>query len=321
MEFLDKLKNEKILVTGGAGFIGSSLTKRLLEYDCYVTVIDDFFTGREENLPKENKKFEIIKGSVTDKKLVEKFIKENALIFHLAARNIIVSTKNPEDDFNVNIGGTLNILMCAKKYKVKRIIYTSTVSIYGNPKYLPINEDDNINLLSPYAVSKFSAESYCKAFYESYSVPVTILRYSNVFGPGQWVENPYCGVVAKFFAQAISSKPIQIHGDGEQTRDFTFINDIIDATILASINSKAEGEVYNVGSGKETTINELANNIIEITSSCAGIEYIDRRDIDNIRRRVLNIEKIRKDLRWIPRETLKKGLQKTYKWLLDEKRI
>jgi len=316
----EELKGEKILVTGGAGFIGSNLVKKLLNISSYVTVLDDFFTGKEENLPKD-KNLEIIKGSVTDKKLVKDLVKRSTYIFHLAARNIIISTKNPEEDFNVNIGGTLNILLASKEFKIKRIVYTSSVSVYGNPKYLPINEDDSINLLSPYAVSKYSGEGYCRAFYESYSIPITILRYSNVYGTGQWVENPYCGVVAKFFEQAMSNKNIQIHGDGEQTRDFTFIDDAVDATILSILNPKAEGEVYNVGSGKETTINELESIILEITSSKAGIEYIDRRDIDNIRRRVLNIEKIRKDLRWVPKFTLRNGLFKTYEWLKREKRI
>lgn len=318
---LEILKNSGVLITGGAGFIGSFLTKKLLEYGCKVTVLDDFFTGRRENLPLRDKNLKIIEGSVCDKKLVEMLVSKNPYIFHLAARNIIVSTKNPEEDFNVNIGGTLNILMAAKKYKVERILYTSSVSVYGNPKYLPINEEDSINLLSPYAVSKYSGEGYCKAFYESYSVPVTILRYSNVYGIGQWSSNPYCGVVAKFFEQAMKSKNLQIHGDGEQTRDFTFVEDVVEATIIAAISPKAEGEVYNVGSGIETSINNLAKFIIEIVSSISKIEYVDRRDIDNIRRRVLNIEKIRKDLRWVPKTTLKEGLKKTYYWLTDEKRV
>lgn len=320
MQIYEILKGEKVLVTGGAGFIGSNLVKKLLKIGCWVTVLDDFFTGREENLP-EDKNLKIVRGSVTDKETVEGLVKENPLIFHLAARNIIVSTKNPEEDFNVNIGGTLNILMVARKFGARRIVYTSSVSVYGNPKYLPINEDDSINLLSPYAVSKFSGEGYCKAFYESYSVPVTILRYSNVYGIGQWSSNPYCGVVAKFFEQAINSKNIQIHGDGEQTRDFTFVDDVIDATILASLSPKVEGEVYNVGSGIETSVNNLALEIIKITSSPSKIEYLDRRDIDNIRRRVLNIEKIRKDLKWVPKTTLREGLKKTYQWLLNEKRV
>lgn len=318
---IEILKNSRILITGGAGFIGSFLTKKLLKYGCKVTVLDDFFTGRRENLPLKDKNLKIVEGSICDKKLVEILVSKNSYIFHLAARNIIVSTKNPEEDFYVNIGGTLNILMAAKKYRIERVIYTSSVSVYGNPKYLPINEEDSINLLSPYAVSKFSGEGYCKAFYESYSVPVTILRFSNVYGIGQWSSNPYCGVVAKFFEQAMSSKNLQIHGDGEQTRDFTYVEDVVEATILASLSPKAMGEVYNVGSGIETSVNNLAQEIIKITSSPSKIDYLDRRDIDNIRRRVLNIEKIRKDLKWVPKTTLREGLKKTYQWLLNEKRI
>lgn len=321
MQSFEILKGEKILVTGGAGFVGSNLVKRLLGIGGKITVLDDFFTGRVENLPLRDKNLKIIEGSVCDKKIVEKLVSKNSYIFHLAARNIIVSTKNPEEDFYVNIGGTLNILMAAKKHKVERILYTSSVSVYGNPKYLPINEEDSINLLSPYAVSKYSGEGYCKAFYESYSIPVTILRFSNVYGIGQWSSNPYCGVVAKFFEQAMASKNLQIHGDGEQTRDFTFVEDVVEATILASLSPKATGEVYNVGSGIETSVNNLALEIIKITSSTSKIEYLDRRDIDNIRRRVLNIEKIRKDLKWVPKTTLREGLKRTYQWLLNEKRI
>src|SRR6185295_5223122 len=210
-----------------------------------------------------------------------------------------------------------NVLLAARGTGVGRTVYASSASVYGNPRYLPINEDDATNMLSPYAVSKFAGENYCKAFYESYGLSVSAVRYSNVFGIKQRPDNPYCGVVAKFFEAAMAGDSPRIHGDGEQTRDFTYIDDVVEATILAGISSKAEGQVYNVGTGRETTVNQLARMIIEITGAKVQPTYVDRRDIDNIRRRVVNIEKIRRELRWVPTFTIEHGLRRTYQWLLE----
>jgi UDP-glucose 4-epimerase len=175
-----------------------------------------------------------------------------------------------------------------------------------------------VNLLSPYAVSKFAGEGYCHAFYESYELPTAVVRYSNVFGPGQTPENPYCGVVAKLFSAALAGEPLMIHGDGEQTRDYTFVDDAVAATLNAAISPKAVGQAYNVGTGVETSVNRLAELIVEISGSPSETEYLDRRDIDNIRRRVVNIEKIRRELRWSPAATLEQGLRQTHAWLLEE---
>jgi len=312
------LSGRDVLVTGGAGFVGASLVHRLLGIGAKVTVLDDFFTGLESNLPQSAGNLEIVRGSVTDEALVSRSVKAADYVFHLAARNIIVSTKNPREDFATNIGGTLNVLMAARESAVTRVVYTSSASVFGNPKYLPISEDDPTSMLSPYAVSKYGGENYCNAFFESYSVPVTCVRYSNVYGPMQRPENPYCGVVAKFFSAAMAGKAPVIHGDGEQTRDYTFIDDAVEATLLAAVTSRAEGQVYNVGSGRETTVNQLATTIIRITGKEMMASHIDRRDIDNIRRRVLNIEKARRELRWVPEVTLEDGLRATHDWLLRQ---
>lgn len=204
--------------------------------------------------------------------------------------------------------------MSARDHKVERVVYTSSVSIYGNPRYLPINEDDPISLLSPYAVSKFGGEGYCQAFYESYEVPVVVVRYSNVYGTMQNPSNPYCGVVAKFMQKARVGEPLEIHGDGQQTRDFTFVDDAIDATVLAGISAKGIGEVFNIGTGIEISINFLAAQILALYQVDKRPVHIDRRDIDNIRRRVLNVEKIRRVIRWVPHFTLEAGLLKTKQW-------
>lgn len=310
---LKRLEKKPVLVTGGAGFIGSNLVNRLVKLGADVTVLDDLFTGDLKHI-KSTSYIHFVCGSVVNRNLVDQLVKQARLIFHLAARNIIVSTKDPYHDLQVNVLGTFNILEAARNYKVERVIYASSASVYGNSRYLPINEDDRLNILNPYAASKLSGENYCMAFYETFGLPVTILRYSNVYGFNQSPKNAYCGVVSKFFENTSQRIPPEIHGDGEQTRDFTFVDDVVQATLLASISPKAEGEVFNVGTGLETSINELARMIIDLTGNSMKPAYVDRRDIDNLRRRVLNIEKIRKNLKWIPEITLKKGLEKTYKW-------
>ena len=180
---------------------------------------------------------------------------------------------------------------------------------------MPISEEDRISLLTPYAVSKYSGEGYCQAFYESYDVPVVVVRYSNVYGPWQDPINPYCGVVAKFMQRASEKTPLEIHGDGQQTRDFTFVEDAVEATLLAAFSPKTEGEVLNIGTGVETSVENLAHLIMSMYDMPLPIIHIDRRDIDNIRRRVVNIEKIRRTLRWVPSVTLAEGLSGTKQWL------
>ena len=317
MNHSESFAGQRIVVTGGAGFVGSNVVRKLLTDKARVVVLDDFYTGNDFNLPNGEPNLEVIRGSVTDVDLVRDLLKGASLVFHLAARNIIVSTRNPREDYEVNIGGTLNVLLAARETGVPRVVYSSSTSVYGNPRYLPINEDDATNMLSPYAVSKFAGENYCKAFYESYGLSSSVVRYSNVYGTAQRPDNPYCGVVAKFFESAMAGESPRIHGDGEQTRDFTYIEDVVEATLLAGVSPKADGQVYNVGTGREVTVNQLARLIIDITGAKVEPSYVDRRDIDNIRRRVVNIEKIRRELRWVPTFTIEQGLRRTYEWLKE----
>lgn len=306
-----------VLVTGGAGFVGSRIVRRLLEVGADVRVLDDFSTGRRSSLPATADALEVVEGSVTDLSAVRDVLGGSDVVIHAAARNIVSSTRDPREDYAVNIGGTLNVLLAARDVRPARIVYTSSASIYGNPRYLPISEDEPVNLLSPYAVSKFAGEGYCHAFYESFDLPTAVVRYSNVFGLGQTPQNPYCGVVAKLFSAALAQEPLQIHGDGQQTRDYTFVDDAVAATLSAVVSPKATGQAYNVGTGVETSVNRLAELIVEISDSSSEPEYLDRRDIDNIRRRVLNIEKVRRELRWTPATSLERGLRRTHAWLLE----
>jgi UDP-glucose 4-epimerase len=306
---------KRVLVTGGAGFVGSNIVRRLLEYEASVTVLDNLETGSLDNLAGVAG-YRFVKGSVTDFPLIRELVADSEYVVHAAARNIILSTKKPHGDYETNIGGTLNVLLAARAASVRRVVYTSSASVYGNPRYLPVNEDDPPNLLSPYAVSKYAAEGYCRAFYESYGVPATTVRYSNVYGPFQSASNPYCGVIGKFLEAVLRGAPIQIHGDGLQTRDFTYVDDAVQATLLAVVSARAVGQVFNVGTGFETNVNRLGELIMKVLERNVPVRHVDRRDIDNIRRRVLNIERIRGSLRWTPQVTLAEGLRRTAEWFV-----
>jgi len=311
-------KGKKVLITGGAGFVGSNLTERVCRSGGEVIVLDDLFTGELENIDRDVE-YEFVEGSVTDRDLVSSLVKRVDYVAHLAARNIIISTKNPRNDYEVNIGGTLNILMAAKEHGIERIVYTSSASVYGNPKMIPICEDESTKTFSPYSVSKLAGENYCLAFYETYGLPVTAVRYSNVYGPKQSPRNPYCGVVSKFIEAIDNDDAPQLHGDGEQTRDFTYVDDAVDATLVALLSPKADGMVFNLGTGTETKIIDVAKILCQVFGKEFNPKHIDRRDIDNIRRRVLSIELIRTRLRWQPQVGLEKGLKLTVDWYLTHK--
>jgi len=306
-----RIKGKRVLVVGGCGFIGTNLVHKLLREGADVTILDNFSTAVNTN-------FGIcIHGNVSCQKTVDDIVKGQNIVFNLAVSNINVCSRKPLSCLGTNVKGTINLLLAAKRYNIERLVQASSASVYGNPRFFPINEDERLDTLSLYAASKLSAESYCMAFIESFGLRVTILRYSNVYGPWQDPRNPYCGVVSKFFDAAFSSEPFQIHDDGDQTRDFTFVEDVVEATLLAAENPLAIGEVFNVSSGKETTINELSAMIADICNMNLKKKYIPKRDIDNVRRRVLNVDKIRKKLRWVPMTSLRDGLAKTREWMIE----
>jgi UDP-glucose 4-epimerase len=310
------LRNKNILVTGGAGFVGSNLVKTLVQqHGAQVTVLDDLFTGCEENLT--GIPHEFVHGSVEDKGLVSQTVKGMDIVFHLAARNIIISNNNPREDLNVNVGGTFNVFEACLEHNVERVVYTSTSSIYGNPKKLPIQEGDAKSFLNFYSAGKYSAEVYARTFYEVFQLPVSIVRYSNVYGSNQSPTNPYCGVIGKFMESALTGKPLKVHGDGGQTRDYTYIDDAVGATIAAALYPQAIGQDYNIGTGTETSVLELARMVIELTGSTSVIRHVDNRDIDNIRRRRIDISKSVKELHYTPEYNIEKGLKATVSWFLQ----
>ena len=303
----------KILVTGGAGFVGVNFIKHVSKLNAEVTVLDNLFTGQKKYL--ENlANVEFVKGCITNIKVVDSLVMGTDFIVHLAARNIIASTKNPLLDLESNVVGTMNLLLSAKKYKVKKFIYSSSASVYGDQRVLPIIEESKLKTYSPYAVSKLAAENYCSVFWRLYQVPTISLRLSNVYGPFQNPDNPYSGVIHKFIKLAQADKPVKIHGDGLQTRDFTFVDDVSRAIKKACLSNGNEGKIFNVGTGVESNIQHIVKTLEMIFKKDIKIDYAENRDIDNVRRRLMNIESIRMELNWIPRTLFKDGLIKTIEW-------
>jgi UDP-glucose 4-epimerase len=309
----EPIRGQRVLVTGGLGFCGLNLTRFLAdELDCRVTVLDDCSNSSLPDSPLRN--VEVVVSDVREPEKYETLLRANPWVFHLACRTILTCGSDPEGDLAVNSLSALRILewfRTNRPPKFRRFLYTSSTSIYGNCRHLPTDELDPPNILNHYAATKLLGEHYTLLYHMAYDVPTTCVRYSNVYGPGQTTNNPYCGVIGKFLDSATRGTPLTIHGDGEQTRDYTYVLDAVQATILAATSPKALGDVFNIGTGVETSVNTLAQEIREIFGDTVEVEHIDRRDIDNIRRRVLSPEKIRVRLGWTPQVRVREGLRRT----------
>jgi len=252
----------------------------------------------------------MVKGDVRNRVDVKKAVEDVDYIFHLAAIvSVELSIKNPVLVEEVNVGGTLNLLEESLNLDLKKFVYVSSCAVYGNPKYLPIDEEHPTKPLSPYGVSKLTAEHYCKVFYRIYGLKTVCLRLFNVYGPRQ-SSGPYSGVISKFVGCLKRRKPPVIFGDGEQTRDFIYIDDVIDATLSASESKKCAGKIINVGSGRETSINELAKILVEIFGyKEVKPKYADAKPGD-IRRSCADLTKAKKLLDFKPKISLEEGLRK-----------
>lgn len=309
----------RIVVTGGAGFLGSNLVRRLLPYAADLVVLDDLFTGRRDVIPSApHVSFKQV--SVTDGPAIRPYLQRADYIFHFAARNIVLSMEQPASDFSVNAGGTLQVLLQSMgNAGLRRLVYASTSSIYGNASKLPA-EEEQFNVTVPYAATKMCGELLGIAYAQSFGLPFTALRFSNVYGPGQVSTNPYCGVVSKFMERLVREQPLQIFGDGEQTRDFTFVDDAIDAVLDAAASPATKSGVYNIGTGLETTINHLAKRVCQAAGNAEDYprEYLEKRRIDTVHRRSVSMARVQASTGWKPRHSLDQGLLKTWEWYLQE---
>ncbi len=302
---------DRVLVTGGAGFIGSHLTEELVIEGFEVTVLDDLSTGRAENLSgcSKNAKVSFILGDIRKKAVIDNAISQHTnAIFHLAAKaSVPYSVEHPRVTNEVNVYGTRNLLEACVHKGVEKLIYVSSASVYGDPEYLPIDESHPLKPLSPYAESKLKAEQICREFQEAYGLKITILRPFNVYGPRQR-NDQYSGVITKFIKQLKQGKPPIIFGDGFQTRDFIHVSDVVRAFILAYKSKSAIGRIFNVATGVPTPINQLANLLQDLFRT-EGIKplHVAQREAD-IKHSYADIKEAKTFLGFEPRITLKEGL-------------
>jgi UDP-glucose 4-epimerase len=301
------MRNKLIVVTGGAGFIGSHIAWELAK-DNDVVVIDNLYTGKEENVPPGAK---LIKADIRDYESIAGAIKEADYVFHQAAQvSVVESIKDPLFTEEVNVLGTLNIIRALLEGHGK-LIFASSAAVYGDNPNLPLKETERPRPLSPYGVTKATAEEYLRVYHELYGLPVVALRYFNVFGPRQSF-NQYAGVISVFINRALAGEPLVIFGDGKQTRDFIYVKDVVKANLLVAESRKANGRVFNVATGKQTSVLELAMKIIEITGATSSIIF-DKPRPGDIRHSLADISEIRK-LGFEPEFSLEEGLRRTVEY-------
>lgn len=307
------MKSKKIVVTGGAGFIGSNLA-RALAIDNHVVVFDDLSTGHLENIKDmiDSNKIEFIKGNIVDLDLLKKTFQGADYVFHEAAiPSVPKSVNDPLQSNLINVNGTLNVLVAARDSSVKKVVYASSSSVYGNTPTLPKKEDMRPDPLSPYAVGKLSGEHYCHVFTQAYGLPTVALRYFNVYGPYQDPKSEYAAVIPNFIARILGGHPLIIYGDGEQTRDFIFVDDVVRANILAA-GCSAIG-VFNIAGGKRVSMNDLAKSIMTICEKDLGIIH-EKPRLGDVRHSLADISKAKEKFNHVPKFSLTDGLKETIKW-------
>lgn len=308
----------KYLVTGGAGFIGSNIVKKLLENGEKVRVLDNFATGKRENLfPfRDNKDFKLYEGDLRSFHIVRNAVKGVDYILHQGALpSVPRSINDPITTNDVNISGTLNILEAAKEFGVKRVVYASSSSVYGNSEKLPKIEDMPVAPLSPYAISKYTAERYCQVYYKIYGLKTVCLRYFNVFGPNQDPSSQYSAVIPKFIKLISEGKQPIIYGDGLQSRDFTYVENNVIANIHACTAKNAIGEVFNIACGKRFTLLQLVNTVNKIMGKDI-YPIFEKERVGDVKHSLASIEKAKKFLNYLPSVDFKNGLEKTIEFFV-----
>ena len=304
----------RYLVTGGAGFIGSNTVDELVQRGHSVVVLDDFSAGKEENLAEIRNKITIIKGSITDIEVVRKAMHEAEFVLHLAARTSVPrSVKDPLETNRINVEGTLNVLVAAKELRVKRLVFAASSSAYGETPTLPKVESMQPAPISPYGVTKYVGEIYGQAFLKCYGLETVSLRYFNIFGPRQDPGSPYSGVLAKFCTAFLEDTPPVVFGDGEQTRDFTFVDNAVHANLLACEAPNVAGKVFNVGCGNRISLNQVLAALRKVTGKPLQAQYDPPREGD-IRDSQADISEARRYLGYEPQVGFEEGLELTFGW-------
>jgi UDP-glucose 4-epimerase len=304
----------RYLVTGGAGFIGSNTVDELVRRGHSVVVLDDLSSGKEDNLAEIRNKITFIKGSITDIEVVRKAMHEAEYVLHLAARTSVPrSVKDPIETNKINIDGTLNVLVAAKELKVKRVVFAASSSAYGETATLPKVETMQPEPISPYGVTKYVGELYGQTFGRCYGLENVALRYFNIFGPRQDPGSPYSGVLAKFCTAFLEDTQPVVFGDGEQTRDFTYVENAVLANLVACEAPNASGKVFNVGVGGRISLNEVLRELGKITGKTVEVKYDAPRDGD-IRDSQADISQAREILGYEPQVTFEEGLRRTFEW-------
>jgi len=304
----------RYLVTGGAGFIGSNTVDELVRRGHSVVVLDDLSAGKEENLAEVRNKITFMKGSITDIEVVRKAVHEAEYVLHLAARTSVPrSVKDPIETNRINIDGTLNVLIAARDAKVKRIVFAASSSAYGETPTLPKTETMRPEPISPYGVTKFVGELYAQTFGRCYGLENVCLRYFNIFGPRQDPSSPYSGVLAKFCTAFLEETQPVVFGDGEQTRDFTFVENAVQANLLACEAPNVSGKVFNVGIGGRVSLNDVLKTLSKISGTRLEAKYDPPRDGD-IRDSQADIAQAREFLGYDPQVQFEEGLTRTFEW-------
>jgi UDP-glucose 4-epimerase len=305
-----------VLVTGGAGFIGSNLVRRLLERGDDVRVLDNFSTGNRRNLDGVEEDVEVVEGELRSYERVHNATRGVEVVFHQGALpSVPRSVHDPLTTAAVNVEGTLNVLLAARDENVRRVVVASSSSVYGNSGSLPRSEDQNPDPISPYAVSKLAAERFCVSFSRVYDLETVVLRYFNVFGPRQDPTSQYAAVVPKFIAAISEDEPVPVYGDGEQSRDFTYVDNVLEANLLAVDAVGVNGAVLNVATGRSFTVNELADTIGTVIGKPVEKDYRPARTAD-VLHSWADIAEAKRLLGYEPHVDLEEGLRLTAAALL-----
>jgi nucleoside-diphosphate-sugar epimerase len=304
----------RYLVTGGAGFIGSHTVDELVRHGHQVVVLDDFSAGKEANLAGVAGKIELIRGNISDVGLVQRACRGVDYVLHLAARTSVPgSVENPADTNAVNVGGTLNVLLAARDAKLRRVVYAASCAAYGEGVAVPTSEDAQLSPISPYGVSKLVGELYARAFGRVYGLKNVSLRYFNVFGPRQDATSPYSGVLSRFITALLKGEAPVVFGDGEQTRDFVYVENVVEANLRACEAVGASGQVFNVGSGERFTLNQTLKILEQLSGKPARPRYAPPRAGD-IRDSQAEVTRAREFLGYNPRVSFEEGLRRTWEW-------